>query len=82
MTREHVTQHVPQSDRDKATLRNGDQAENQSVTQRKKNKLAAASAGSRAALGPRGPRPAAVLHLGWGAGENGGGKMETTVLEQ
>lgn len=59
--REQVMPHVPRSDRDRTTLRCGDQAERQSVSQRKK--LATASEGSRAAMGSRGPSPAAVLHL-------------------
>lgn len=69
MTREQVTQRVAQSDRDKATLRYGDQAERQAVREKRKKKTskpAAASAGSRAALYPQGPSPTAVLRLGWG----------------
>lgn len=67
MTRERVTQRVPQSDRDKATPRYRSQAERQSVRERKKT-TGICQRWVKDSLGPPGPRPSSCSASGLGVG--------------
>lgn len=70
MTRERVTQRVPQSDRDKATPRYRSQAERQSVREKKKNNWHLPALGQGQPWAPRAPAQQ-LFRIGAGGGVGG-----------